>query len=83
MEGVWGNREVHPAKLDHAVRLRLRRSHDDFKAFGFYHQRLCTESGKARLGGGELMDDLSLLDVILDCEEERLVLGELGHHAFR
>ena len=68
MEGVWGNREVHPAKLDHAVRLRLRRSHDDFKAFGFYHQRLCTEPGKARLGLVKSVEDPRLLDVVLDGE---------------
>ena len=38
------------------------------KAFGFYHQRLCTEPGKARLGLVKSVEDLRLLDVVLDGE---------------
>ena len=57
---------IHDRPLRLEVRLRLSRSHDDFKAFVFYDQRLYTESGEARLGGVESVGDLRFLDVVLD-----------------
>ena len=73
---------IHDRPLRAEVRLRLRRSHDDFCALFFTKPRLCVGTGKARTGY-DSMSDLRPLDVVLDSQEESLILGQLGQHSLR
>ena len=67
-----------PLRLEPAP---FRRSHDDFRSFIFYDQRMFTESGKARPGGAESVRDLRLLNVVLNGQKKSRISRKLDQHA--